>query len=96
MWLYSIYNRLLNVVFDYHRERISSVAPTQGPVLPVTTVMIVNAIGEMKPGKPSGPSGITDEMLKASGPEGDKLIRLLRERILNGAQSLLNGNSASS
>ena len=38
----------------------------------------------MKSGKAAGPSGITAEMLKATGPEGVEMLRQLGERIFNG------------
>ena len=42
------------------------------------------ALSKMKSGKAAGPSGITAEMLKASGPEGVELLRQLCESVLNG------------
>ena len=78
------YFKLLNVDFDWPRESLPYVAPTLGPCPPVTTEMIQNALGKMKSGKAAGPSGITAEMLKASGPEGVELIRQLGERIFSG------------
>ena len=86
------YSKLLNVEFDWPRELLPSVAPTQGPVPPVTTDMIEKAIGKMKPGKAAGPSGITAEMLKATGPDGVEMASVF----LTGILSLLNGKRASS
>ena len=78
------YFKLMNVEFDWPRESLPDVAPTLGSCPPVTTEMIQNALGKMKSGKAAGPSGITAEMLKASGPEGVELIRQLGERIFSG------------
>ncbi len=45
--------------------------------------MIKALIGKMKPGKAAGPSGITAEMLKATGLLGIEMIRQLGEHIFN-------------
>ena len=78
------YSRLLNVEFEWPCELLPDVAPTAGPPPPVTTEKIQAALGKMKAGKAAGPSGITAEMLKASGPEGVELIRQLGELVFGG------------
>ena len=70
------YFKLMNVEFDWPRESLPDVAPTLGP--PVTTEMIKNALGKMKSGKAAGPSGITAEMLKSSGPKGVEVDQTAR------------------
>ena len=78
------YSRLLNVEFDWPSAFLPEVSPTAGPPPPVTDEMIKLALSKMKSGKAAGPSGITAEMLKASGPEGVELLRQLCESVLNG------------
>merc|ERR1712082_168724 len=78
------YSRLLNVEFEWPRELLPDVAPTAGPPPPVTTETIRAALGKMKGGKAPGPSGITAEMLKASGDEGIELIRQLAKMVFGG------------
>ena len=78
------HSRLLNVEFDWPRELLPDVAPTAGPPPPVTTEDIQAALGKMKSGKAAGPSGVTAEMLKASGAEGIELIRQLCEHVFGG------------
>ena len=77
-------SRLLNVEFDWPRGSLPEVAPTVGPPPPVTADKILAALRKMKPGKAAGPSGITAEMLKSTGPEGVELIRQLGELVLGG------------
>ena len=78
------YSRLLNVEFEWPSDLLPDVAPTAGPPPPVTTETIHTALGKMKGGKAPGPSGITAEMLKASGDEGIELIRQLAELVFGG------------
>ena len=58
------HSRLMNIAFD---------RPNAAPVVvdppTVTTEMIRVALSKMKCGKAAGPSGITAEMLKATGEE---------------------------
>ena len=60
------------------------VEPIAGPPPPVTTEKILDALGKMKPGKAAGPSGITPEMLKATGPDGVEMLRQLGEHTFKG------------
>ena len=78
------YSRLLNVEFEWPRELLPDAAPIAGPPPPVTAEKVQKALGKMKTGKAAGPSGITAEMLKASGPEGVELIRQLGELVFGG------------
>ena len=77
-------SKLLNVEFDWPRDLLPEVPPTEGASPPVTTEQITAAIGKMKCGKAAGPSGVTAEMLKAAGTEGIELIRQLAERVFAG------------
>ncbi len=45
---------------------------------------ILDELGKMKPGKAAGPSGITAEMLKATGPDCVKMLRQLGEHTHKG------------
>ena len=78
------YSKLLNIEFDWPRDSLPEVSPTEGDPPLVTTEHITAAIGKMKCGKAAGPSGVTAEMLKAAGPEGTELIRQLAERVFAG------------
>jgi len=46
---------------------LSNELPVQGPVIEITTKIILTAILKMKCGKAAGPSGIIIEMIKAVG-----------------------------
>ena len=78
------YSRLLNVEFDWPSDLLPAVAPLVCPPPRVTTEMILDALGKMKQGKAAGPSGITAEMLKATGPDGVEMLRHLGQHIFNG------------
>ena len=78
------YSRLLNVEFDWPSDLLPEVEPIAGPPPPVTTEKILDALGKMKPGKAAGPSGITPEMLKATGPDGVEMLRQLGEHTFKG------------
>ena len=78
------YSRLLNVEFDWPSDLLPAVAPVAGPPPPVTAEKILDALGKMKTGKAAGPSGITAEMLKATGLDGVEMLRHLGEHIFNG------------
>ena len=75
------YSKLLNVEFDWPRDLLPKAEPVEGPAPPVTTERIRSALGKMKNGKAAGPSGVTVEMLKASGEEGLESIRRLGELV---------------
>ena len=77
------YSRLLNIEFDWPRDSLPSVAPTEGPPPRLSTEQVRKALGKMKDGKAAGPSGIIAEMLKASGDEGIELIRQLGESVFS-------------
>ena len=51
----------------------------EGPVPPVTMDIICKALHKMKRGKAAGPSGVIDEMLKASSEEGITMLSHLTE-----------------
>ena len=78
------YSKLLNVEFDWPRDSLPEVSPTEADPPPVTAEHITAAISKMKCGKAAGPSGVTAEMLKAAGPEVTELIRQLAERVFAG------------
>ena len=90
------YSRLLNIEFEWPSDLLPDVAPTAGPPPPVTAESIRAALGKMKSGKAPGPSGITAEMLKASGEEGIELIRQLGELVFGGKLSPVSGKRVSS
>ena len=64
-------------------ERLLNEDPVVGPAIHVE--MVVKAITKMKTGKAAGPSGIVQEMLKASGDTGARLVTdLANEMVRNG------------
>ena len=64
------YSILLNVEFEWLTDLLPEVPPVEGPPSPVTVTHIRKALGKMKQGKATGPSGVILEMLKAVGEEG--------------------------
>jgi len=56
----------------------------EGPLEKVNCGKIVNAIKAMKPQKAHGPSGVTTEMISASGQVGVNVMMHLCQRVLDG------------
>ena len=71
--------RLLNVEFEWESDRLPEVAPLEGPPPPVTTDLILKALGKVKCVKAACTSGIIAEMLKAAGEVGKVLLTELVE-----------------
>ena len=78
------YSRLMNIEFDWPRDKLPNIDPVVGDPPTVTTEMIRSALSKMKSGKAAGPSGITAEMLKATGDEGIQLMKELCQLVVNG------------
>ena len=78
------YSRLMNIEFDWPRDKLPNADPVVGDPPTVTTEMIRAALSKMKCGKAAGPSGITAEMLKATGDEGIQLMKELCQLVVNG------------
>ena len=77
------YSKLLNIEFDWPRDALPPVSPTEGPPPPITLDMVEEAISSMKLGKAAGPSGIIAEMLKLAGRRGTELVRDLGELVFS-------------
>ena len=73
------YARLLQVEFEWPSDLLPEAAPVEGPASPVTMDIICKALHKMKRGKAAGPSGVIDEMLKASSEEGITMLSHLTE-----------------
>ena len=69
------YSRLMNIEFDWPRDKLPNTEPVVGEPPNVTTEMITSALSKMKSGKAAGPSGILAEMLKANSDEGIQLMK---------------------
>ena len=63
------YSRLMNIEFDWPRDKLPNAAPVEVDPPTVTTEMIRVALSKMKCGKAACPSGITAEMLRATGDD---------------------------
>ena len=63
---------------------LPKVEPTASPKPPITERKILDALGNMKPDKVTGPSGITPKMLKATGPGGFEMLQRMGEHIVYG------------
>ena len=68
------YARLLNVEFEWESDLLPEVAPVEGPPPPVTTNLILKALGKIKCVKAACTSGNIAEMLKAAGEVGKELF----------------------
>lgn len=77
------YSRLLNVEFDWPKEELPKAAPIEGPAPPVSSELIRKATSKMKNGA-AGPTGITPAMIRASGEDGEELLRLLSQEVFSG------------
>lgn len=65
---------------EFDHPPIPEEQPHQGPVAPITTSEVTNAIRKMKCGKATGPDDIPSEFWKACGPAGTEwLTRLLNQ-----------------
>ena len=76
--------RLKNVEFDWPSDKLPNAAPVVSDPPTVTIEMIRVALSKMKCGKAGGPSGITAEMLKATGDKGIQLMKELCQIVVNG------------
>ena len=76
------YNRLLNIEFEWDREGLGTVEPVAGPWPLIESEAVRRAIDSMKFGKAAGVSGLTAEMLKASGDIGVELVTNLLNSIV--------------
>ena len=74
----SHYNRLLNEEFAWDKEHLTIADAISGPAVKIERETVIKAIGKMKSGKATGPTGIVIDMLKASG---DVCIDLVTELI---------------
>ena len=81
-WLELIYQRLLNVEFDWDPNHLSYQPPVEGPPIPITIDMVKKAVSQMKAGKAQGPSGIVVEIIRAAGDMGASMIRDLAAAII--------------
>ena len=75
------YARLLNVEFDWPSNSLPVIAPIAGPPPGVSASQVRKALSKMKSGRAAGPSGITAELLKATGNAGVECIRQLAEAV---------------
>ena len=69
------YSRLMNIEFDWPRDKLPNADQVAGDPPTVTTEMIRSALSKMKSGRSAGPSGILAEMLKANSDEGIQLMK---------------------
>lgn len=76
------YNRLLNIEFEWDRDGLVTAEPVAGPWPLIEDEAVRRAINSMKVGKAAGVSGLTAEMLKASGDIGVSLVTNLLNAIL--------------
>jgi len=65
-------------------DRVTDADMVEGPLEKVNCGEIVNAIKAMKPQKAPGLSGVTAEMISASGQVGVNVMMDLCQRVLNG------------
>ncbi|GAB1601048.1 hypothetical protein Ahia01_000383000 [Argonauta hians] len=76
------YERLINVENEWDPDSFPLVDPTEGRAILVSPNIISTAIKDMKLRKATGPSGISAEMLKASGDIGcSVIIRIVNQVI---------------
>ena len=61
------FEKLLNETNGFEVEEVE---PTQGPIKEVTMDEVKRALAAMKSGKAAGPTGLTSEMMKATGECG--------------------------
>ena len=57
-----LYDRPLNIDFDWPLDSLPDVSPVEGPPPPVISKLINHALKNIKGGKPASPSGIVAEM----------------------------------
>ena len=82
-----LYERLLNVKFEWDPEHLSDEPPLKGPLIPITIDMVKKAISKMKSDKAAGPSGVVVEMIRAAGDTGatispDLAIAIIRDEMV--------------
>ena len=65
-------------------DQVVNADMVEGPVERVSHAEIINAIKTMKTGKAAGPSEVNFEMIAASGEVGEKVMRELCQRVLDG------------
>ena len=68
----------LNEEFAWDTEQLTIADAISGPAVKIERETVIKAIGKMKSGKATGPTGIVIDMLKASG---DVCIDLVTELI---------------
>ncbi len=78
----SHYSRLLNEEFEWDHDSLCHADPIQGPAVKIESSWVEQAVARMKCGKAAGPSGVTAEMLKASGDIGIDLVTNLINTIV--------------
>ena len=69
-----LYERLLNVEFEWDPEHLSDEPSLKGPLILITIDMVKKAISKMKSDKAAGPSGVVVEMIRAAGDTGATII----------------------
>ena len=68
--------------FPWSTDDLQPAPPVQGSANHISVELVAMAVRKLKCGKASGPSGVTAELLKASGSAGiEQLHRLLNEAI---------------
>ena len=76
------YERLLNEEFPWDPNHLIMGKPVQGPAPWIAIDQVTAGLAKMKDGKAAGCSGITTEMMKASGEDGITLITELINAII--------------
>ena len=76
------YRRLCNEEFPWNIEDLPPAPAVQGPVNLISVEAVTSAVRKLNIGKAAGPSGVTAELVKASGSAGIvEMHRLINQNI---------------
>jgi hypothetical protein len=77
------FEKLLNEQNEY---QIDNTAKVEGPVKEITEKEVETALKEMKKGKAAGPTGVTSDLLKATGRVGVRELTNIVNQLLAGKE----------
>ena len=75
------------VLLNEHNDcKINETAKTEGPLREITEIEVEAALKGMSKGKATGPSGLTSELLQATGKVGIRELRDIFNDLLDGEE----------